>query len=113
MSALAATAGIAIENARLYEESRQWQEWLRASAEISRRLLSATTPMRTRCDGSPSASGAWPPPTWSRSSSRSAARPTSLKSWPPSGSGEDELEGVRYPIADSVAWRAMERRAAV
>ena len=37
--ALAATASIAVENARLYEESRQRQEWLRASGEISRRLL--------------------------------------------------------------------------
>lgn len=35
---LAATAGIAIENARLYEESRQRQEWLRARAEVSRNL---------------------------------------------------------------------------
>jgi signal transduction histidine kinase len=39
--ALAATAGIAIENARLYEESRRRQEWLRASGEISRQLLMA------------------------------------------------------------------------
>src|SRR5215211_5052277 len=37
--ALAATAGIAIENARLYEESRRRQEWLSASGEISRQLL--------------------------------------------------------------------------
>ncbi|MEO6999614.1 MAG: GAF domain-containing protein [Terracoccus sp.] len=37
--ALAATAGVAIENARLYEESRSRQEWLRASGEISRQLL--------------------------------------------------------------------------
>ena len=37
--ALAANAGVAIENARLYEESRRRQEWLRASAEISRDLL--------------------------------------------------------------------------
>src|SRR4029079_13828368 len=37
--ALAATAGIAIENARLYEESRRRQEWLRASGEVSRHLL--------------------------------------------------------------------------
>ena len=37
--ALAASAGVAIENARLYEESRRRQEWLRASAEISRDLL--------------------------------------------------------------------------
>ena len=37
--ALAASAGVAIENARLYEESRRRQEWLRASAEITRDLL--------------------------------------------------------------------------
>ncbi|MEW1955472.1 GAF domain-containing protein [Terrabacter sp. NPDC080008] len=37
--ALAANAGVAIENARLYEESRRRQEWLRASAEITRDLL--------------------------------------------------------------------------
>ena len=41
VEALAATAGIAIENARLYEESGRRQEWLRASSEISRQLLSA------------------------------------------------------------------------
>jgi signal transduction histidine kinase len=41
--ALAATASVAIENARLYEESRRRQEWLRASAEISRELLGAAT----------------------------------------------------------------------
>jgi signal transduction histidine kinase len=38
--ALAATAGVAIENARLYEESRSRQSWLRASAEVSGLLLS-------------------------------------------------------------------------
>lgn len=40
VQAIAATAGVAIENARLYEESRRQQEWLRASAEITRQLLS-------------------------------------------------------------------------
>ena len=40
--ALAATAGIAIENARLYEESRRRQRWLLASAEISGLVLSPT-----------------------------------------------------------------------
>ncbi|MDQ1483638.1 MAG: hypothetical protein QOF35_1714 [Actinomycetota bacterium] len=38
--ALAATASIAIENARLYEESRRRQQWLRASADVSGLLLS-------------------------------------------------------------------------
>ncbi|MGW7533832.1 GAF domain-containing protein [Amycolatopsis sp. NPDC054798] len=39
--ALAATAGSAIENARLYETARNQQEWLRASAAVTRELLSA------------------------------------------------------------------------
>ncbi len=43
VEAVAATAGVAVENARLYEESRRQQEWLRASAEISRALLQDTT----------------------------------------------------------------------
>ena len=38
--ALAATAGTAIENARLYEESARREQWLQASAEISGVLLS-------------------------------------------------------------------------
>ena len=40
MLALAATAGTAIENARLYEESARREQWLQASAEISGVLLS-------------------------------------------------------------------------
>jgi len=43
VQAIAATAGVAVENARLYEESRRQQEWLRASAEISRDLLQDAT----------------------------------------------------------------------
>lgn len=39
--ALAATAGAAIENARLYEESRHWQEWLEASTDMTRQVLLA------------------------------------------------------------------------
>ena len=41
VSALAATAGVAIENARLYEEARRRQEWLQASTEVTQQLLSA------------------------------------------------------------------------
>lgn len=37
--ALAATAGIAIENARLYEESQRRQRWLRATADLSAAIL--------------------------------------------------------------------------
>jgi signal transduction histidine kinase len=38
--ALAAAAGVAIENARLYDEARRQQRWLRASGEVTQRLLS-------------------------------------------------------------------------
>ena len=38
--ALAAAAGVAIENARLYAEARRQQQWLRANAEVMQRLLS-------------------------------------------------------------------------
>ena len=42
--ALAAAAGVAIENARLYAEARRQQQWLRASAEVTGRLLSGAEP---------------------------------------------------------------------
>jgi signal transduction histidine kinase len=38
--ALGAAAGVAIGNARLYEEARRQQRWLRASSEVTQRLLS-------------------------------------------------------------------------
>jgi signal transduction histidine kinase len=37
--ALAAAAGLAVQNARLYEQSRQRQRWLEASRDITTRLL--------------------------------------------------------------------------
>ncbi len=42
--ALAAAAGVAIDNAKLYEEARRQQRWLRASSEVTRRLLSGSAP---------------------------------------------------------------------
>jgi signal transduction histidine kinase len=39
VEALAATAGIAIENARLFAESRHRQTWLEASTDVTQRLL--------------------------------------------------------------------------
>ncbi len=41
---LAAAAGIAIGNARLYQEARNTAQWQRASAEITRQLLAGTEP---------------------------------------------------------------------
>jgi signal transduction histidine kinase len=42
--ALAAAAGVAIENARLYAEARRQQQWLRANAEVTQLLLSEAEP---------------------------------------------------------------------
>jgi signal transduction histidine kinase len=107
--ALAATAGIAIENARLYEESRRRQEWLRASGEISRQLLD------------PEADYAETLHRIATSVKRLAAadvvtlvRPThddpvQLDVVVATGAAERELVGLRYPTQNSIAWRAMQQ----
>ena len=46
VQALAAAAGIAIDNARLYEQSRTRQSWIEATREIGTELLSGTDPAR-------------------------------------------------------------------
>ena len=106
---LAATAGIAIENARLYEESRRRQEWLRASGEISRQLLDpeadysetlrhiatsvkrlasadVVTLVRPTDDG-----------------------PVQLEVIVATGAAERELVALRYGTTNSIAWRAMQQ----
>ena len=40
LSTLAVAAGVAVENARLYEEARYRQRWMEANAEVTRALLS-------------------------------------------------------------------------
>jgi signal transduction histidine kinase len=42
--ALATAAGVAVDNARLYAESRQRETWLQASSEVTTRLLSGADP---------------------------------------------------------------------
>ena len=44
LTALGAAAGVAVGNARLYEEARRQQQWLRASTEVTQRLLSDADP---------------------------------------------------------------------
>ena len=106
--ALAATAGIAIENARLYEESRRRQEWLRASGEISRQLLDpeaehADTLHRIATSVKRLASA--DVVTLVRPTSDD---PTQLEVVVATGAAEHELVGLRYPNVDSIAWRAMQ-----
>jgi signal transduction histidine kinase len=106
--ALAATAGTAIENARLYEESRRRQEWLRASGEITRQLLD------------PEADYAETLHEIATSMKRLASadvvtlvtptrdHPVQLEVIIATGAAERELIGIRYPTENSIAWRAMQ-----
>jgi GAF domain-containing protein len=44
LAALGAAAGVAVENARLYDEANRRQQWLRATAGLTIRLLSGESP---------------------------------------------------------------------
>jgi len=48
--ALGAAAGVAVENARLYEAARRQQRWIQASAEVTTRLLSGSAPAEALAD---------------------------------------------------------------
>ena len=85
--ALAAAAGVAIDNARLYDEARRQQRWLRASSEVTSRLLSGAEPDEVLGPGhaagagdvrrGPGRAGAARPPTassWSSSTRPGRAR---------------------------------------
>jgi signal transduction histidine kinase len=105
---LAATAGIAIENARLYEDSRRRQEWLQASAEISASLLSGRTapeqdPLQLIVETVRQLADAdvvtlvLP-----------ASEPGLLEVAMASGRGATELKGLRYDAANTLIALAME-----
>jgi signal transduction histidine kinase len=48
--ALGAAAGVAVENARLYDAARRQQRWIQASAEVTTRLLSGSAPAEVLTD---------------------------------------------------------------
>ncbi len=48
--ALGAAAGVAVENARLYDAARRQQRWIKASAEVTTRLLSGDEPDEVLAD---------------------------------------------------------------
>jgi two-component system, NarL family, sensor histidine kinase DevS len=48
--ALGAAAGVAVENARLYDEARRQQRWIQASAEVTTKLLSGSEPGEVLAD---------------------------------------------------------------
>src|SRR4029453_15061883 len=108
VQALAATAGIAIENARLYEESRLRQEWLRASGEISRRLLDPEADYFETLDRI-----ALSVKRLASADVVTLVRPADdddlrLEVVIATGATEQEVVGLRYPKENSIAWRAMQ-----
>jgi signal transduction histidine kinase len=48
--ALASAAGLAVENARLYEQAQQRRQWLEAGSAIQTRLLAGTSPLDVLAD---------------------------------------------------------------
>ncbi len=107
VTALVATAGIAIENARLYGESQRRQEWLTASTEISQRLLAGDAQSEDVLGDI-------------AETVRRLARadtvaivlsepldPEMLEVVVACGRGAEQLRPLRYPVAGSIAWRAM------
>jgi signal transduction histidine kinase len=109
VESLASTAGIAIENARLYEESERRQQWLRASSEISRNLLSATGHELAVLERI------------AANVQRLAAAdvvtlvlpheddPDDLEVTVATGLGADDLPGTRFPATNSLALHVMEQ----
>jgi signal transduction histidine kinase len=103
ITAIAATAAVAIDNARLYESARRRGEWLQASATITRQLLSpasgdATHPLQLIAERSCEVADA---------DLVTVARPTDddglLRIDVAVGSGTAGLPGTRVPLANSAA----------
>jgi signal transduction histidine kinase len=105
VTALAATAGIAIENARLFEQAERRQSWLQASMQITRQLLTAEgeEPLSLIARQAREIADAdlvtvvLPTPTGRRLMVEVA-----------SGTNADELTGYTYPIENTLAGRAFE-----
>lgn len=105
--ALAATAGIAIENARLYEESRRRQEWLRASGEISRQLLDPRAGHSDTLHRIVTSVGKLASADVVTIVTPSADDPMQLEVLAATGAAERELIGLRYANEDSLACKVM------
>jgi signal transduction histidine kinase len=101
VDALATAAGVAIENARLYDETRQREVWLEASSELTRTLLSGSEPREAMALMAARA----------REMSHALVAAIAVPSGEPgmlvvaavSGPGHDELTGTEVPVDGTVA----------
>ena len=105
--ALAATAGVAIENARLYEEAGRRQQWLEASAEITAALLNPgqhRDPLELIADSVLRLADA----DLVSLVLRAEDDPVMLDVAVASGVHADQLRGIRYPTKNSLVELALE-----
>lgn len=108
VTALAATAGIALENAQLYAESHRRQQWLTASAAISQRLLAVDADpddvlgdiaaVVRQLAPADTVSVVLPDPD----------EPEMLEVTVSCGQAAEQFLHLRYPVDGSIAWRAMQ-----
>ena len=104
--ALAATAGVAIENARLYEESQTRQQWLLASAEIGSVLLSPDGdrhPLQLIVDAVKRLADADVVTLVVPADDAGMVRVAVV-----AGEGQAELRGLHYPVDDTLVALAMD-----
>ena len=106
--ALAATAGIAIENARLYEEANRRQQWLQASAQISQRLLGGDDTATDALQSIAESVQRLAPADTATVVLPVARTADMLEVAAAAGQGAPSLLGMRYQVQDSVAWQAMQ-----
>lgn len=106
ISALGVTAGIAIENARLYGESERRQQWAQAAAAVSSALLDPSS------GNDPVALVAETVLRLTQADVVSVVVPDTTKGMfrvqLARGDGASEIEGLRYPTRRSIAARALE-----
>ncbi|MGW7532465.1 GAF domain-containing protein [Amycolatopsis sp. NPDC054798] len=111
VQALAAAAGIAIENAHLYEQARLRQRWLGATSEVTTELLGGTDPVDAleliagralELTGSDATMLALPGSGRLDIEEEWESDPAELTVAVCSGNGADELGGVRMDIAGTV-----------
>lgn len=112
-AALAASAGTAIANARLYEEAQHRQAWLRASSEITRRLadsaerdhdlLEVIADAVLQLAEADVVSVVLPDP----------ERADTLRVSVAAGLNAEAFRGLRYPTQGSLAWQVIDEERAV
>ncbi|MBB1160352.1 GAF domain-containing protein, partial [Amycolatopsis dendrobii] len=111
VQALAAAAGIAIENAHLYEQAQARQRWLGATSEITTELLGGTDPVDAleliagralELTGSDLTMLALPGSGRLGDEEEWETDPAELTVTVCSGNGSDELGGVRMDVAGTV-----------